>query len=128
MKRVALQLVVGFAGAMLTEWVHVPGGLLAGPMIAIVVIQLAGRDLGKAPRIVSETGEILLGTFIGAALNRLLSLIKSYRAMSHKVVPVRVLASIISRQAGGEMGKASWYAGQAMSGLISLIRADFVSP
>ena len=36
-----------------------------------------------------------------------LSLIKSYRAMSHKVVPVRLLASVISRHADGEKGKAS---------------------
>lgn len=57
-----------------------------------------------------------------------LSLIKSYRAMSHKVVPVRLLASIISRQADGEKGKASWYVGQAINGLSSPIRADFVGP
>ena len=41
------------------------------------------------------------------ATTRLLSLIKSYRAMSHKVVPVRLLASVISRHADGEKGKAS---------------------
>ncbi len=35
---------------------------------------------------------------------RVLSLIKSYRAMSHKVVPVRLLASVISRHADGEKG------------------------
>jgi hypothetical protein len=48
--------------------------------------------------------------------------------MSHKVVPVSSLASIISRQAEGEKGKASWYTGQAIKGLSSPIKADFVSP
>ena len=37
-----------------------------------------------------------------------LSLIKSYRAKSHKVVPVKSLDIIISRQAEREKGKASW--------------------
>ncbi|MBU0493854.1 MAG: peptide ABC transporter substrate-binding protein [Chloroflexi bacterium] len=36
------------------------------------------------------------------------SLIKSYRAKSHKVVPIKSRASIISRQASGENGNASW--------------------
>jgi hypothetical protein len=35
------------------------------------------------------------------------SLIKSYRAKSHKVVPVKSLHSIISRQACGVKGSAS---------------------
>jgi len=38
----------------------------------------------------------------------LLSLIKSYRVKCHKVVPVRSLASIISRQVDGVKGKANW--------------------
>ena len=36
------------------------------------------------------------------------SLIKSYRAKSHKVVPVKSLHIIISRQVDREKGKASW--------------------
>jgi hypothetical protein len=47
---------------------------------------------------------------------------------SHKVVPVRLLASAISHHADGEKGKANWYAGQASNGLNSPIRADFASP
>jgi hypothetical protein len=38
----------------------------------------------------------------------MLNLIKSYRVKSHKVVPVKSLASIISRQVDGEKGKANW--------------------
>ncbi len=64
----------------------------------------------------------------GCCIVIVLSLIKSYRAMSHKVVPVRLFASIISRQADGEIGKASWYAVQAIRGLSSPIKADLVSP
>ena len=45
---------------------------------------------------------------LAVACNRVLSLINSYRDMSHKVIPVSSLASIISRQAEGERGKASW--------------------
>ena len=44
----------------------------------------------------------------GVVNKAMLSLIKSYRAKSHKVVPVKSLASIISRQEDGEKGKASW--------------------
>ena len=36
------------------------------------------------------------------------SLIKSYQAKSHKVVPVKSLHIIISRQVDREKGKASW--------------------
>jgi DNA-binding NarL/FixJ family response regulator len=60
--------------------------------------------------------------------SEVLSLIKSYRARSHEVVPVRLLASVISRHADGEKGKANWYAGQASKGLSSPIKADFVGP
>ena len=56
------------------------------------------------------------------------SLIKSYRAKSHKVVSVRLLHSVISRQASLEKGKASWYAGNAIKGLSSPIKSIFVSP
>jgi hypothetical protein len=40
-------------------------------------------------------------------LSQVLSLVNSCRAMSHKVVPVRLVASIISRHADGEKGKAN---------------------
>jgi serine/threonine protein kinase len=56
------------------------------------------------------------------------SLIKSYRAKSHKVVPVRLSHSIISRQAAREKGSASWYAGNAIKGPSSPIKSAFVSP
>jgi len=42
-----------------------------------------------------------------AGLSILLSLVKSCRAISHKVMPVRLVVSIISRHADGEKGKAS---------------------
>ena len=38
---------------------------------------------------------------------KVLSLIKSYRSKSHKVVPVKSLQSIISRQVDREKGNAS---------------------
>ena len=56
------------------------------------------------------------------------SLIKSYRAKSHKVVPVKSLHIRISRQVDREKGNASWYTGSTSKGLSSPINAVVVNP
>ena len=86
------------------------------------------QDLGCASERCERDDRIMVELHSPAAISFVLSLVKWYRAMSHKVVPVRVLASVISRHADGEKGKASWYAGQAIKGLSSPMRSDFVSP
>jgi transposase len=63
--------------------------------IAEVILAEMGLDMSQFP-----TADHLASWAV-------LSLIKSYRAMSHKVVPVRLLAGVISRHADGEKGKAS---------------------
>ena len=50
------------------------------------------------------------------------SLAKSYRSKSYKVVPVKSSHSIISRQASGVKGSASWYTGNVTIGANSPIR------
>ena len=84
---------------------------------------LTGHKTPSMVQWLSQHGIMPLYTPLGV-----LSLVKSYRSMSHEVVPVKSLANIISRQADGEKGKASWYAEHTIKGLSSPIRTDFVSP
>jgi hypothetical protein len=65
--------------------------------------------MGKTVSTVKPGALRAVGGFLGQRFhaNRVSSLIKSYRAKSHKVVSVKLLHSIISRQASLEKGKAS---------------------
>jgi hypothetical protein len=83
-----------------------------------------------APRDERRRGQRLSATATAYPVARcgVSSLIKSYRAKSHKVVPVKLLHIVISRQANREKGNASWYAGSTSKGLSSPINAAAVNP
>jgi len=57
------------------------------------------------PQILANYMDIILKAIFSLVVS---SLIKSYRAKSHKVVPVKSLHIIISRQVDREKGNASW--------------------
>lgn len=70
MKQTALFALVGLGGALLAHQLHIPAGLMIGPLLAVLLLKLADSHLGQAPRVFGETGKILLGTFVGATYNR----------------------------------------------------------
>jgi hypothetical protein len=70
---------------------------------------LPRTDPAHTDRIIAQ-GKALVRAIEALGLSHLevSSLIKSYRAKSHKVVPVKWLHIIISRQVDREKGNASW--------------------
>ena len=69
-KRTVVLSGVGLGGALVAHRLHIPAGLMIGPMLAVLLLKLADSSLGQAPRLLGETGKILLGTFVGATFNR----------------------------------------------------------
>jgi len=70
MKRALYCLGVGLVGAIIAEGLGVPAGLLIGAMLATMIFSLADRLPGRAPRMFSEIGKVLLGTAVGATFSR----------------------------------------------------------
>lgn len=62
-------LVVGTAGGLLFAWMHLPGGLISGAMIAVGAAALAGRQMALPPAI-TQTVLVLLGISLGALVSR----------------------------------------------------------
>jgi membrane AbrB-like protein len=65
-------LAVGLCGAVLASFLRIPGGLMLGPMLAMVCLKLLAPEAGEAPPAFGEVGKILLGTYVGATFDRVL--------------------------------------------------------
>src|SRR5258708_9107620 len=62
-------LVIGSAGGALFLWASLPGGLIAGAMIAVGTAAIAGRPLTMPP-ILTQTVLVLLGISLGSLVSR----------------------------------------------------------
>src|SRR6478609_7428672 len=62
-------LAIGAAGGALFLWAGLPGGLIAGAMIAVGIAAIAGRPLAVPP-ILTQTVLVLLGISLGSLVSR----------------------------------------------------------
>src|SRR3984957_11374566 len=62
-------LVIGAIGGGLFLWLHLPGGLITGAMIAVGGAAIAGRPL-VVPAIMTQTVLVLLGISLGSLMSR----------------------------------------------------------
>src|SRR5712671_1689741 len=62
-------LAIGAAGGGLFLWLHLPGGLITGAMIAVGVAAVAGRPL-TVPPILTQTVLVLLGISLGSLVSQ----------------------------------------------------------
>src|ERR1039458_9147578 len=62
-------LAIGTVGGTLFLWAHLPGGLIAGAMIAVGIAAIAGRPLAMSP-ILTQTVLVLLGISLGSLASR----------------------------------------------------------
>jgi uncharacterized protein len=62
-------LVIGAIGGGLFLWLHLPGGLITGAMIAVGAAAIAGRPL-MVPAIMTQSVLVLLGISLGSLMSR----------------------------------------------------------
>jgi membrane AbrB-like protein len=62
-------LIIGLAGAALFQWLHLPGGLISGAMIAVAIAAVAGRSLHIPPPL-AQTVLMMLGISLGSLVSR----------------------------------------------------------
>ncbi|HHX45043.1 MAG TPA: AbrB family transcriptional regulator [Chloroflexi bacterium] len=84
--RMGLTLAIGAAGGLLANAVHLPGGPMAGALVAVGGMQVLGTRLEEPPSWLRTSGRIVLGITIGATVTA-----ETLRVVATSLAPVAVM-------------------------------------
>jgi membrane AbrB-like protein len=86
LRGVVLTLVVGLAGVVIANWIHVPAGTLIGAMVAAAVANLLWKPMVGPPEWMRQAARVVLGMMIGMSITP-----ETLHAVAGALLPVSIM-------------------------------------